>query len=138
MSRRRAREMALKVLFQVDVGGADPQSALRYHAAEDGLAGSDLRFAQELVEGVHARRPELDAWVERFALDWRVTRMAGTDRNILRLAIFELLYRPDVPPSVAVNEAVELAKVYGDADSGRFVNGVLGAVLRTVQDPSRP
>lgn len=87
-------------------------------------------FARRLVEGTLAHMDEIDAIIRKTATHWSVERMARTDRNVLRLAVYELLYETDVPASVTVNEAVELAKQYGDEDSGKFVNGVLGQVLR--------
>lgn len=93
--------------------------------AEDTLA-----FARELVLGTHAHRAEIDAVIESHARGWTLDRMAHIDRNIMRLAAHELLHIPDIPSSVTVDEAVELAKRYSTAESGRFVNGVLGNVVR--------
>jgi len=87
-------------------------------------------FAERLVQGVLTHAETIDAIIRENAANWSLERMARTDRNILRMAIYELLHVDDVPGSVTINEAVELAKIYGDADSGRFVNGILGNVLR--------
>lgn len=130
MSRRLAREAALRVLFQVEVGHSDVQEAIRYNASELGLDEGGRSFAASLCLGTLEHRAEIDRVIEEYAVDWRVERMPYVDRNILRMAVYELLYGDGVPASVAVNEAVELAKVYGDRDSGRFINGILGNVVR--------
>lgn len=130
MSRRLARELALKALFQVDLVGGDGAEVLKYLFEEDQPLSEVEAFARELVTGTLAHRREIDAQIARYARDWRLERLAAVDRNILRLAIFELLFRRDVPAGVAINEAVELAKTYGEAESGRFVNGILGQLAR--------
>lgn len=130
MSRRLAREVAVRTLFQIDVGRANADRALAYSLEDYELPERDVAFAKALVQGVLSHQSDLDAVIARAARHWSIDRMANTDRNILRIAVYELLHAEDVPASVAVNEAVELAKTYGDADSGKFVNGILGFVLR--------
>jgi len=130
VSRRAAREVAIRALFQVDVGRAKPHRALEYNVQELGLAQEYVPFARRLVEGALAHVEEIDAIIRECATNWSIERMAKTDRNILRMAIYEILYEDDVPGSVSVNEAVELAKLYGDAESSKFVNGILGTVLK--------
>ncbi len=126
-SRRRARRVALEVLFQSDLTGRDPREVL----AEWRAAGEDVpAFAAELVEGVADRLDEIDALLEAHAEGWPVHRMAAVDRAILRLACYELLHRPDVPVGAAIDEAVEAAKRLSTEDSGRFVNGILGRIAR--------
>ncbi len=134
MSRRLAREVALRVLFQVDVGKAHWASALERSLKEVQLSPAQQQFASQLVEGTVTHMQEIDRLISRFAVDWTLERMANVDRNLLRLAVFEILYLKDIPVSVTINEAVELAKKYGDADSGKFVNGILGNVVRHVGD----
>ncbi len=126
-SRREARERALELLYEA-------------HAKEepvaDTLASLALApdpFAVELVEGVAARQEEVDAFIARLAKGWTLERMPVIDRTILRLAIFELLARPDVPVGAVISEAVELAKRYSTDDSGRFVNGVLASIAADVR-----
>lgn len=141
MTRRQARETALKVLFQVDIGKIDVDAALKHIPAEDSTAGestvenppadTDVRFLKRLVEGTTANLPEIDRVITETAVEWKLERMLGTDRNILRLAVYEILFCPDIPDSATVNEAVELAKIYGDDHSGKFVNGILGNVIRS-------
>lgn len=130
MGRRQAREAALKALFQVELGGAQPEFALKTVCAEDKLSPAEGGFAKELVTGVLAKLEELDAHLERFSNEWSVERMATIDRLTLRLACYELLYRSDIPMAVSINEAVELAKKYSTPEAGRFVNGLLSAVAR--------
>lgn len=130
MARRsRAREVALQVLFQDDLNpGQNPAHAdefLRRRLRNDEL----VRFGRSLVAGVRRNRPELDDLLSRTADNWSLDRMAATDRNILRLGAFEILFS-DTPGRVAINEAVELAKRYGTAHSAQFVNGILDRFLQ--------
>ena len=96
---------------------------------EAGLAEGALAYAKDLMEGVTRRRGEIDEVIHKFAPAWPVTQLPAVDRNILRLALFELRFSLDVPSKVAINEAVEMAKTFGSDTSGRFVNGVLGSVM---------
>ncbi|HHW42485.1 transcription antitermination factor NusB [Desulfofundulus thermobenzoicus] len=134
MGRRQAREAALQALYQVDVGKVDPGQALANLAEMRGIAPEDLDFARELVTGTLAHVQALDLIISGLSRDWRLERMAVVDRNIMRLALFEIFHREDIPSSVSVNEAVELAKTFGGADSSRFINGILG---RVVKEPDR-
>jgi N utilization substance protein B len=126
-SRREARRQAIDILYQSDVTGADPVSVAR-EWSEAGRAV--MPFARELVEGVASNIGEIDALLGRYAEEWTVERMASLDRTILRVACFELLHRADVPPAVAIDEAVEAAKSLSTDASGRFVNGLLGRISR--------
>jgi transcription antitermination protein NusB len=124
-SRRRARRQAIDVLYQADVTGADAQLSLTEWRA----AGRAIDpFAEELVEGVTENRAEIDDLLSAHSEHWTLERMASLDRTILRLAVFELIHRPDVPAAAAISEAVEIAKELSTEDSGRFVNGILGKV----------
>lgn len=133
--RSRAREIALQALYRLELNPSTTVDELdRFLAGR--LGHPDLQaFAHALVAGAQERRAEIDALLDAGADNWRVARMAATDRSILRLATFELL-RGDVPGPVAVNEAIELAKRYGTADSGRFVAGVLGRLLANRAAPA--
>ncbi|HHW14195.1 MAG TPA: transcription antitermination factor NusB [Firmicutes bacterium] len=137
MSRRLARETALKILFQVDVGRIPVEEAIANTLATVDEGPEISGFASELARGAAGRLAEIDRLLSVFAVDWPVERMANIDRNILRLAVYELLLVPDVPASVTVNEAVELAKRYGDADSAKFVNGILGNLVRQLSGRRR-
>ena len=129
MGRRQSREVALQSLYQVDVGKSDPESAINYLALNGGAGKDDIDFARELVMGALANLQEIDSIIVSYSKDWQLERLARVDRNIIRLSIYEIIYRNDIPPSVSVNEAVELAKVFGGEDSGKFVNGILGRVV---------
>ncbi len=135
MGRRQAREAALQSLYQVDVGGADPEKAMTDITELNGLSQEDLSFARELVLGSIGRLQEIDTIIAALSRDWNIERLARVDHNIMRMAIFEILYREDIPFGVAVNEAVELAKTFGGNDSGRFVNGILAQVANWSREP---
>lgn len=138
MSRRKARELALQALFQMDIAGTDPETAadqaLTREVEPDWVPGrlpeESAAFARQLIQGAWRHREESDALIARWARGWSVERMAAVDRAILRMAVYEIVHRDDVPDSVAVDEAVELAKAFSTADSSRFVNGILGSVIR--------
>jgi N utilization substance protein B len=120
-----ARRQALDILYQADVRGEDPAAALQDWTAD----GREVPgFTREIVEGVTEHRAEIDEILGRHATGWTVHRMAVVDRTILRVACYELLFRPDVPAAAAINEAVEAAKELSTEDSGRFVNGILGRI----------
>lgn len=129
LTRRRAREVALQALFQIDVGGAEEAEAVEQTIQLLELQDADCSFVKEIVGGVRGHLARLDGVIARQSKDWRLERIANVDRNILRMALYEILYRDDVPDNVAVNEAIELAKTFGSEESGRFVNGILGKVI---------
>ena len=137
MSRRQARELALQVLFHVDVGHSDPDTALfqafareREEGAGEPLGERDAGYARDLVQGTWERKDDLDEAIASYAKEWAVDRMAAVDRAILRMAIYEIKHQEHVPDSVAADEAVELAKNFSTAESGKFINGILGSVIR--------
>jgi len=126
-SRREARRTAIDILYQADITDAAPSDVLRDWTG----AGQDVpTFARELVEGVTDKLPDIDLLLEEHAEDWTVARMAALDRTILRVAVEELLHRPEVPSSVAISEAVEAAAELSADESKRFVNGILGKIAR--------
>jgi N utilization substance protein B len=128
--RRRARVIALQVLYELDATSHDPDVVL-HHRLEDAAAPESVRhYAGQLVWGVRAHQASVDEQIAAAAPAWPLEQMARVDKSILRLAIFEMMYAPDVPPRVAINEAVELAKTFGHETSPRFVNGVLGSIER--------
>jgi N utilization substance protein B len=128
-SRRRSRIVAFQTLFESDVTERPPGSVLARYLQEAHLSPDAERFARGLVSGVANNRVEIDGVIERYAPAYPLTDMAPVDRNVLRLAIYEVLFdNRRAPLRVAINEAVEIAKGYGSESSGRFVNGVLGAV----------
>lgn len=132
MSRRKAREAALQALFQLDFNRIDREEALQavYFERAD-IQEPAKAYAQHLVEGALEKMAEIDKLISGATTDWKIERMPGVDRNILRLAIYELKYGSEkLPPNVVINEAVELAKLFGTEESGRFVNGILGSLIK--------
>ncbi|MDX9872092.1 MAG: transcription antitermination factor NusB [Clostridia bacterium] len=129
MKRHAVREQALKALFACDLGRNDPAAALEMLWAEEKTNEKARNFSRELVEGVTAKREELDPLLERYTLEWKLNRIATVDRNIMRLALFEMLYSAEVPRAVALDEAIELAKTFGSEESPRFINGILGKII---------
>lgn len=129
-TRRESRELALRMLFQLDVGKQPLEEVMEGALAQSRLEGANRQYAEDLVRGTLDHLAELDGRITALTPDWTPDRQAAVDRSILRLSAWELLYRPDAPVAAVVNEAVELAKKYSTAESGRFVNGVLGALAR--------
>lgn len=128
-SRRPGREAALRALYAMEIGGFPKSSALRTLREHAELEPAQLEYAERLVEGVVDEIEGIDDQVGSKLVGWTMDRLATLDRNILRLATYELFFCPEVPPAVSLDEAIELAKRYGTAESGKFVNGVLAAVL---------
>ena len=135
-SRTKARETALQALYQLDTGGGSGQEVLSGHF--DPLDADTRKFAEQLVQGVQKERAAIDGIIERTSTNWKIERMARVDRNILRLAIYELLRRPDVPVKVTLNEAVELGKKFGSEESSAFVNGILDKIAHATDLGAHP
>jgi N utilization substance protein B len=127
--RRRGRELALQMLYQHELAGTDPETIFTSFEELRDAPPEARDFAVALVRGVVARLAELDAQIGVRADHWRLERMATVDRNILRLALFELRFAPDTPAAVVIDEAVEIAKRFGSERSSQFVNGVLDGLL---------
>jgi N utilization substance protein B len=126
--RRRAREIALQVLYQLDMGHGDPGEVLDLYWQNFQPSQKARQFCQRLTEGVQRNRNQIDELIEENSENWTLKRMAMVDRNILRLATFELLHCPDIPFKVTLNEAIELAKKFGADDSSAFINGILDKI----------
>ncbi|HEY93170.1 MAG TPA: transcription antitermination factor NusB [Dehalococcoidia bacterium] len=126
--RRRARALALKVLYEVNSVGHEVEGVVTRLLEEEGLSGGNAFFAQELVSGVIRNKETIDLNIRNLASAWPMEQIPMVDRNILRLAIFEILLDNKVPVKAVINEAVELAKKFGSDNSPKFVNGVLGSV----------
>lgn len=126
--RRKARSLALRALYERDSIGHDPVKTLEALLGLEALSEVNAGFSRELVNGVMSNKEAIDAKIKEFAPAWPLDQMSVIDRNILRLAIFEILLDNKVPVKVAINEAVELAKTFGSESSYRFINGVLGSV----------
>ena len=139
-SRRLAREMALKILFQVDLVRCNVDEACSYafqveDILQNNYSDAIISFCLELVRGVLPNLDEIDLLIKKHANNWTLERMANIDRNILRIAIYEIIFIDTIPKSVTINEAVELAKKYSTENSFGFVNGVLGNIEKTVHKP---
>lgn len=126
--RRKARAVALQALYEIDLARHDAEAVLDGLLYRLELPGATVRFTRDLVSGVMQRREEIDDYIRKFAPAWPLQQIAVIDRNILRLAIFEILFNNEVSVKIAINEAVELAKKFGSDNSPKFVNGVLGSV----------
>lgn len=131
-TRRRARELALQALYEIDSAGHEAEEVVTHLLAEERLAEENANFARELVRGVIQNKEKIDENIRSFAPAWPIEQIPVIDRNILRLAIFEILIDNKVPVKVAINEAVELAKTFGADSSSKFVNGVLGSISTLV------
>ncbi len=127
--RRLARSVALQTLFEYDTARHDAIIVLERHITDSSLAEEAANFAKQLVRGVVGNLEKLDKIISSSAPSWPMEQMAKIDKNILRLAIFEILFNNDVPVKAAINEAIELAKSFGSDSSSRFVNGVLGTIV---------
>lgn len=141
-NRHLARSVVLQTLFEWDTAHGmqgDATEALQRNVEEFGGDDTDRPFMEDLLKGVIAKQKELDLVITKAAPDWPLDKIAPVDRNILRIGLFELLFadRSQVPAKVAINEAIELAKVFGGDSSGRFVNGVLGAVYKEMGEPGK-
>jgi len=131
-ARHKAREVALQVLYEIDSVGHNPEEAMNHVLSRMEASGDIKLFARELINGVIQNREQLDQNIRDFAPAWPLDQISLIDRNILRLAIFEILHENKIPVKVAINEAVELAKTFGSNNSSRFINGVLGSVSNLV------
>lgn len=132
--RRRARATALQALFEIDCAGHDPETVLKYRFEETSLPEEAQAFTRRLVLGVVAHRRRLDEAIAQHARERPIEQVAIVDRNILRMACYELLVDRDAPIKVVINEAVELAKTFGSDSSPRFVNGVLGSLVAQLKE----
>jgi N utilization substance protein B len=134
MSRRKAREMAVQALFQLDFNsGVTSEEALTAVLTERGeeVNENTKLYAKALVDGTYNNIAAIDEYISELSREWKLDRMAGVDRNIARMAIFEMKYSQErLQPGVAINEAVELAKTFGTEDSSRFINGILGSIVK--------
>ncbi|HUC90851.1 MAG TPA: transcription antitermination factor NusB [Paenibacillus sp.] len=145
MKRRLAREIAVQSLYQMEMNEVDAENAVAMIVEEAKQEESELeadtaglaqvaRRAFELTAGVNERRAAIDDLLQHYLTGWQMDRLSRVDRQILRVACYELVYREDVPPKAAINEAIELAKHFGTDESGKFVNGVLGKVIGALDE----
>lgn len=137
-TRHQAREWAVQFLFQRDFHREEMETELlHFWADKDPGSPANKEFAVTLIKGVDAHLAELDHTIQRYAEHWDIGRMGGIDRNVMRLALHEMLYRQDIPPVVSINEAVQLAKDFSGEESGKFVNGILDRARKDIDRPPR-
>ena len=137
-TRRRARRITLETLYEYDLADHPPYEVLQRRLSEQPTASESVAFARDLVQGVIDHQDEMDEMIARYAPEWPLDQMAVIDRNILRMAIYEFLVGRLTPVKVAINEAVELAKIYGSDSAPRFINGVLGTVAEQAAPLDEP
>jgi len=135
--RRRSRELALQLLYQIDMVGLSPEEALQLYYEHFSASPEVRPFAEELVNGVFINKEEIDRLIVSASKHWRLERMSIVDRNILRIALYEMLYCTSIPPKVSINEAIDLGKTFGNEDSGSFINGILDHLLPTLRREGR-
>lgn len=135
--RHEARTLAVQFLFQRDFNRGDLEEALTDFWGEQKVTDRVRTFADQLIRGVEAHKTALDRLLTAAAEHWDLERMAATDRNIMRLALYEMKHCDDIPPVVSIDEAVDLAKEFSGMESGRFVNGILDRVARGLDRPAR-
>jgi transcription antitermination protein NusB len=129
VSRRKARETALRVLYEIELGKPNVAEAIEAAVIDTEISHDLADYMQRLVLGVREHRWALDGLIGRYLKDYDVTRLAVIDKNVLRIAAYELLHVPEIPPAVSINEAIEIARRFSTQESGKFVNGVLGNLL---------
>jgi N utilization substance protein B len=133
-SRRKSRELALQILFELDLNQVDVQKAIEQFWKTFEFSKDLREFSERIVEGVSQHREEVDQLIKKHAKNWSLSRIDRVDRNILRAAIFELTHCPDIPPKVAINEAIELSKKFGSEKSPSFINGILDKVAQEIKN----
>jgi len=123
----------MQLLFQIDLSGETPEAALKSFWETRDIAPENSRFTDLLVRGCYKRRKEIDGLLKKYSEHWKLSRMSTVDRNILRLAVFELLYQEETPPKVVINEALEVAKRFSTPESVSFLNGILDAIKKEIE-----
>jgi N utilization substance protein B len=134
LTRRDAREAAFVVLFQVDVGRMKPETAISTTLGDKGAGCRNIDYVNRVVLGTLQNLESIDDTISRLAIGWTLDRMGAVDRNLLRLAVYEILFLDDIPVNVAINEAVSLARKFGDEESWKFINGILGKLAREMKE----
>ncbi|MGI6587796.1 MAG: transcription antitermination factor NusB [Peptococcia bacterium] len=130
MTRRLARELAMKTLFAYDLGNDEPDEMMKRLCAETHVSAGANTFGNYLVQGVLTNQLFLDNLIKKYAHEWDLERMPFVDRNILRVALFEIIFSENIPVAVSINEALEIAKIYSAKDAPRFINGILGKAIQ--------
>jgi len=128
--RRKARELALKMLYQIELNEEDTEAALRRYCEIFPYQSDVVDYARFLLVGVTKHQTRVDDYIEKASEHWKLSRLTYVDKNILRIGTYEMLFSPDVPPKVAIDEAIEMGKKFGSEDSKDFINGILDRILR--------
>lgn len=134
-TRRRGREILLQLLYQIDFTPVTPDAALKIYENNFNKKEGSWDFASEMFKEISEKLDDIDALIGQNSENWKLSRMAVIDRNILRLAVYELLYRDDIPSKATLNEAIELGKKFGSEESGAFINGILDKIHKTRNQP---
>ena len=132
--RRRSRELAMQALFFMDMQRDLSEAMLDRYCGNFSPSKQLTPFFQELVRGVIRARPDIDVMIESYSNNWKLSRMSCVDRNVLRIAVFELLFCPDIPSKVSINEAIDVGKRFGTDDSGAFINGILDSIRIAIEN----
>jgi N utilization substance protein B len=132
-TRRQAREIAMQALFYMDMRSNISVEMLEHFCGNFCPSKKTQPFFLKLVNGVLGAKDELDTLIERFSKNWDINRMSGVDRNVMRIAVFELLYCDDIPPKVSINEAVDVGKKFGSEESGAFINGIMDSIREELE-----
>jgi N utilization substance protein B len=133
-TRRISREKALQALFYMDMNREAAEDPVSLFCSSFTREKESEAFFHQLVNGVRENRKAIDAVIERFSSNWKLARMTGVDRNVLRIAVFELLFCADIPPKVSINEAIDVGKRFGTEESGAFINGILDSIRLAIQN----
>jgi transcription antitermination protein NusB len=133
-NRRKSRELAMQVLFYMDINQNDSGELLERFCTNFTPSKKVLSFFLKLVKGVVQTKPEIDSIIEKFSDHWKLNRMSCVDRNAMRIAVYELLYCQDIPPKVSINEAIDIGKKFGTEESGAFINGILDSICTALNE----
>ncbi len=128
MGRRASREVAMKLLYQTEIQKSDREWQLNFALENKSFTSKDKKYIREIVNGVFNNIEEIDLLIEKHAIGWKLNRISKVDLSILRVGIYEILYRKDIPYNVSINEAVEMAKKYSTGEAGSFINGILSKI----------
>jgi len=135
--RRKAREYILQLLFHLDINPAETNRVLKWFWEENPCSADISSFVEKIIVGVINKQKEIDAIISKYSENWQIKRMGIVDRNVLRMAVYEMQYCDDIPPIVSINEAVDIAKHFSNKESGSFVNGVLDRIMKTIPRDAR-
>ncbi|MDL1981855.1 MAG: transcription antitermination factor NusB [Deltaproteobacteria bacterium] len=134
IKRRKARELAMQALFYMDMSQNDSKEAVKLFCENFVTSKRNLSFFLRLINGVSKAMPEIDSVVERFSSNWKISRMSIVDRNIMRVAVYEMLFCDDIPSKVSINEAIDIGKKFGTEESGSFINGILDSIRIALEE----